>query len=276
MTGHRANFITDLRLLTEEVWYGFDRLKRMMAVSISLGASVRKTGVHIMADHTALIVGASRGLGLALAAEYLHRGFHVVATVRGKAPAALRQLEAGAGDKLTIARADITEREDLSALHKQLRGTALDVLFVNAGVASDADKTAAEIPTESFLQIMRTNVLGAMQAVEMLYDLLAPEGTVAVMSSGLGSVSENTTGSWNSYAASKAALNMMMRGFASRHADGRSMVLMAPGWVRTEMGGPAASLGIEESIPRVVDVVSAQRGKPGLQYLNYQGQRVGW
>jgi NAD(P)-dependent dehydrogenase (short-subunit alcohol dehydrogenase family) len=97
------------------------------------------------------------------------------------------------------------------------------------------------------------------------------------MSSRLGSVSENTTGSWNSYAASKAALNLMMRGFASRHADdGRSMVLMAPGWVRTEMGGRAASLSIEESIPRVVDVVSAQRGKPGLQYLNYQGQRVGW
>ena len=230
-----------------------------------------------MADHTALIIGASRGLGLALAAEYLHRGFDVIATVRGETPAALRQLGSSAGDRLAIAQADITERQDLSALHKQLAGRALDVLFVNAGVANDADKTAAEISTENFLQIMRTNVLGAMQAVEMLYDLLGPEGTVAVMSSGLGSVSENATGSWNSYAASKAALNMMMRGFASRHADdGRAMLLMAPGWVRTEMGGPAASLSIEESIPRVVDVVSAQRGKPGLQYLNYQGRTLGW
>jgi NAD(P)-dependent dehydrogenase (short-subunit alcohol dehydrogenase family) len=230
-----------------------------------------------MADHTALIIGASRGLGLALAAEYLHRGSHVIATVRGKTPPALRQLESSTGDRLAIAQVDITEREELAALHRQLRGRALDVLFVNAGVASDADKTAAEIPIDSFLGIMRTNVLGAMQTVEMLYDLLAPDGTVAVMSSGLGSISENTTGSWNSYAASKAALNMMMRGFASRHADdGRAMLLIAPGWVRTEMGGQGASLGIEESIPRVVDVVSAQRGKPGLQYLNYQGRTVGW
>jgi NAD(P)-dependent dehydrogenase (short-subunit alcohol dehydrogenase family) len=189
----------------------------------------------------------------------------------------LRQLESGAGGRLSIAHADITARDDLNALHRQLQGKALEVLFVNAGVASYAHQTAAEIPAESFLDIMRTNVLGAMQAVEILYDLLVPNGTVAVMSSGLGSISENATGSWNSYAASKAALNMMMRGFASRHADdGRAMLLIAPGWVRTEMGGQGASLGIEESIPRVVDVVSAQRGKPGLQYLNYQGRTVGW
>jgi NAD(P)-dependent dehydrogenase (short-subunit alcohol dehydrogenase family) len=197
--------------------------------------------------------------------------------VRNNPPAALRQLEAGAGGRLTIAHADITVRDDLSALYRQLHGKALDVLFVNAGVAPDAHQTAAEIPTESFLDIMRTNVLGAMQTVEMLYDLLVPDGTVAVMSSGLGSISENATGSWNSYAASKAALNMMMRGFAARHAgDGRAMVLVAPGWVRTDMGGPSAALGIDESIPRVVDVVGAQRGKPGLQYLNYQGRTVGW
>jgi len=229
-----------------------------------------------MAKQTALIVGASRGLGLALAAEYLRRDSHVIATVRGEPSAALRQLEAATGGRLSIARADITERKDLSALHRRLEGSPLDVLFVNAGVATDVHMTAAEIPADSFLGMMRTNVLGAMQTVEMLYDLLVPDGTLAVMTSFLGSVSENTTGSWNSYAASKAALNMMMRGFASRHEDGRAIVLMAPGWVRTEMGGAGASLSIDESIPRVVDVVSSQRGKPGLRYLNYQGRMVGW
>src|SRR3954453_14141175 len=112
-----------------------------------------------MADRTALIVGASRGLGLALAAEYLHRGSSVMATVRGEPTAALRQLEAGAAGRLTIARADITERQDLAALHMQLRDRALDTLFVNAGVALDPHKTAAEITPENFLGMMRTNVL---------------------------------------------------------------------------------------------------------------------
>src|SRR5207237_7593532 len=104
-------------------------------------------------------------------------------------------------------------------------------------IAIDPHKTAAEITPDDFLSMMRTNVLGAMQTVELLYDRLAPDGILAVMSSGLGSVSENATGSWNGYAASKAALNMMMRGFASRHADDRrAMLSMAPGWVRTDMG----------------------------------------
>jgi NAD(P)-dependent dehydrogenase (short-subunit alcohol dehydrogenase family) len=97
------------------------------------------------------------------------------------------------------------------------------------------------------------------------------------MSSDLGSVADNTRGSWEVYRASKAALNMLMRSFAARHIDGtRAMVIVAPGWVRTDMGGPEATLGIEESIPRVVDMLIDQSGKPGLRYLNYRGEVVRW
>jgi NAD(P)-dependent dehydrogenase (short-subunit alcohol dehydrogenase family) len=231
----------------------------------------------IMPEHNALIIGASRGLGLALAAEYFKRGSGVVATIRGDTPPALRKLGTNAADRFAVEHVDITDRDALAALHKRLQGRAFDVVFVNAGVAADVDMTAAEIPTESFLRMMQTNVLGAMQAVEILYDLVVPRGTLAVMTSVLGSVSGNSSGSWNSYAASKAALNMMMQGFASRHAgDGRAMVLMAPGWVRTDMGGSEAALSIDESIPGVVDTVGNQRGRPGLRYLDYQGRTVGW
>ncbi|GBQ19089.1 dehydrogenase [Acidiphilium acidophilum DSM 700] len=97
------------------------------------------------------------------------------------------------------------------------------------------------------------------------------------MSSGLGSVADNTGGGWEVYRASKAALNTLMRSFAARHdGDARSMAIIAPGWVRTDMGGPGASLAIEESIPRVVDVLTAHAGKPGLRYLDYRGQTVAW
>jgi NAD(P)-dependent dehydrogenase (short-subunit alcohol dehydrogenase family) len=97
------------------------------------------------------------------------------------------------------------------------------------------------------------------------------------MSSGLGSVSNNTDGGWEGYRASKAALNTLMRSYAARQPEAsRTLLLIAPGWVRTDMGGPNAMLDVSESIPRVVDVVTKQTGCSGLQFLNYQGETVPW
>ncbi|WP_237561464.1 hypothetical protein [Frateuria defendens] len=92
-----------------------------------------------------------------------------------------------------------------------------------------------------------------------------------------GSVANNEHGHYEVYRGSKAALNMFMRSFAARHAgEAGTLLLMAPGWVRTDMGGPQARLSIEESIPNLADTMDAQAGKAGLQYLDYLGRRVPW
>jgi NAD(P)-dependent dehydrogenase (short-subunit alcohol dehydrogenase family) len=97
------------------------------------------------------------------------------------------------------------------------------------------------------------------------------------MSSGLGSVADNENGGWEVYRGSKAALNTLMRSFAARHSgDPRTFLIIAPGWVRTDMGGSDAHLSVDESIPRVVDTMTAETGKPGLRYLNYRGETVRW
>ena len=106
---------------------------------------------------------------------------------------------------------------------------------------------------------------------------MRPNGTIGVMTSGQGSVSNNTNGGYEVYRASKAALNTLMRSFAARHAaDGRTLLLMAPGWVKTDMGGPDAMFTIDESIPKLVNTIDAQHGKPGLQYLDFRGNTVPW
>jgi NAD(P)-dependent dehydrogenase (short-subunit alcohol dehydrogenase family) len=97
------------------------------------------------------------------------------------------------------------------------------------------------------------------------------------MSSGQGSIANNERGGFEIYRASKSALNQLMRSYAARHRDGtRTLLLMAPGWVQTELGGPGARLTIGESIPNLVTTVEAQHGRGGLQFLDYLGTTVAW
>jgi len=228
-------------------------------------------------DNRLLIIGASRGLGLAIAQEYLDRGWSVVATVRNAAKTALDDLVGPAGGRLEIETVDIDHPDQVAALHARLASRRFDMLFVNAGVKNDDRETIADVTTDEFVRVMTTNALSPMRVVEALQDLVTPTGAIGVMSSGQGSVANNENGGYEVYRASKAALNMFMRSFAARHAeDRRTLLLMAPGWVRTDMGGPQARLSIEDSIPNLVDTVNAQAGKAGLQYLDYLGRTVPW
>ncbi len=224
-----------------------------------------------------LIIGASRGLGYALAAEYLARGWQVTATVRGARRTDLHDLAGSSAGRLVVETVDITVPGEVAALHGRLAQATFDLLFVNAGVTNGPDETIANVSTATFVRLMVTNALSPMRVVEALQDLVAPKGTIAVMSSGQGSVANNDRGGFEIYRASKSALNQLMRSFAARHTgDPHTLLLMAPGWVQTDLGGPAAPLTIAQSIPGVVDTIEAQAGQGGLQYLDYQGQTVRW
>ena len=167
----------------------------------------------------------------------------------------------------------MNEPDQITDLHARLSEHRFDVLFVNAGVANaNPHGTLAETPTEEFVRVMVTNALGPMRVVEGLQDLVVPDGVIGVMSSGQGSIGNNTKGRNEIYRGTKAALNQYMRSYAARPAaEPRALVLMAPGWIRTEMGGPNAPFSVEETIPKVVNVLVAQRGKPGLRYLDREG-----
>ena len=225
----------------------------------------------------ALLIGASRGLGLAMADEWVRSGWHVTGTVRGPERSGLHDLADRHPGRIEIDTVDVTVPAQISALHHRLSPRTFDLLFVNAGVANPLDGTVAETSTDEFVRVMVTNALGPLRVIEALDDLVEPAGTIGVMSSGQGSVTNNERGGHEVYRGSKAALNTFMRSYAARHRDGhRSLVLMAPGWVRTDLGGPDARLSIDDSIPNVVRTLDALRDAPGLHYVDYLGRTVPW
>ncbi|WP_410664021.1 SDR family NAD(P)-dependent oxidoreductase [Amycolatopsis sp. lyj-84] len=223
----------------------------------------------------ALVIGASRGLGLALAEELARRGRQVIATARREGGELQAKADASNG-RLRVESLEMTSDDQLAALRERLDGTELDLLFVNAAI-DRGNLPITEVSADTFAEVMLTNALSPLRTVEALRDLVVPGGTVAVMSSRQGSVSLNTRPGFELYKASKAALNQLMRSYSTRHADdGHTKLLIHPGHNQTPLGGPGAPLSPAESMPAVVDVLEAQAGAKGLQFLDLYGEVVPW
>ena len=151
------------------------------------------------------------------------------------------------------------------------------LLFYNSGIANGPDERVSSVTTEEFVGVMITNTLSPLRFVEAFADLVPAMGCIAVMTSMLASVSNNVSGNWEVYRGSKAALNSLMRSFAARHTiDSHTLLLMAPGWVRTDMGGPDANIDVATSVRGMADVIEANWGAGGLQFVDYRGNVVLW
>jgi len=228
-------------------------------------------------SNTALVVGASRGLGLGLVRELLSRGWNVRATERGAlASSPLRMLAAESNGKLHVYSADMNVPADMTRLKADFGAVQLDLLYINAGVSDHPKQTAAQISTEEFQHLMLTNALSPMRAIETLSGAVKPQGSIAVMSSMLASISSNTDGGYEAYRASKAALNTFMRSYAARAGAERSLLALHPGWVKTDMGGPEAPLDVTASAAGLVSTVEKHAGQASLVFVDYADQTIPW
>jgi NAD(P)-dependent dehydrogenase (short-subunit alcohol dehydrogenase family) len=224
---------------------------------------------------TILLIGASRGLGLGLVREYLNRGWRVVATVRDPARAGeLTALASAHHNRLRIEKLDVVEPGGANKLNETLAGTSFNVIFVVAGQASSGYLPIHETAPDAAAREFLTNSFAPPVVAEALLPRLASGGTMVFMTSILGSLA-NSSGGMELYNASKAALNMLGIGFSKRHAD-LKLILMHPGWVKTDMGGDSAPLDVETSARGMADVIAKHGGAKGLEYLDYAGKSIAW
>ena len=215
----------------------------------------------------ALILGASRVLGLGLAKELAGRGWTVTGTVRREEDKG--GLEAtGAGAVL----ADITDGSSLIGLKAAV--SQLDLLFVNAGISEPAD--VEMIDEEGIGHLFMTNAVAPIRAALFLLDRMVANGMVAFMSSRMGSVALTMGENKAMYRASKAALNMLTRAMLPRFGTDRPVLSFHPGWVATDMGGPGADLDVETSVRGMADVIEQRRGTPGSAFVDYSGAALAW
>lgn len=221
---------------------------------------------------TTLILGASRGIGLELARQYVFARQRVIATARS--PAGLATLRELGAEALPL---DVTDPAGMQGLARQLVGTKLDTAWYVAGVmCSRADARHAP-DAAGFDRVMHTNVLGAMRAIAELAPLVeAAHGRFGFLTSTMGQI--GTVGASNVwlYRTSKAALNMAVA--AARHSHPQALfALFHPGWVRTDMGGPGANVRVSDCATRLrVTLASATAADNGA-FFDQDGSRLaGW
>lgn len=223
-------------------------------------------------NKTALIIGASRGLGLGLVQRLKEDGWDVDATVRNpeNAPA----LSAIPG--VRVHTLEMNSTEQLDALQKKLQGQTFDLLFVNAGIMGPGDQNAERAKLADVGDLFMTNAVSPIRVAQRFNPQLRSDGVLAFMSSILGSIAIPDGSEMCLYKASKAALNSMINSFVTLNQPTQTVLAMHPGWVKTDMGGENAEIDVLTSTRGMVEQINANTRKGGLNFINYKGDSLIW
>jgi NAD(P)-dependent dehydrogenase (short-subunit alcohol dehydrogenase family) len=227
-----------------------------------------------------LITGANRGLGLEFARQYLNDGWQVYATCRDpKAASELRHLADASGDRLEILALDVTDLATIKAAAAELDRQAIDLLINNAGVGGARGQTIGNIDYDAWAKVLDVNTMGPLRVSEAFVDHLArsERKLIVTLTSGMGSIADNTSGGAMAYRSSKAAVNMVMRSLAIDLAPrGISCVVVNPGWVQTAMGGPHATTTPAESVARLRRLIDNLGPTDSGKFFNHDGREYAW
>lgn len=231
-------------------------------------------------NQRAIVVGASRGIGLGLVRELLLQQWSVIATLRDitHVPDDLKQLLAEYPDQLELAELDLSHLDTANMITSKYSEGSIDLLLVSAGIAGPEHQRVEQSQPNEIVDLFWVNSIAPVTIARKFLPLMKANSLIAFMSSRMGSVALNDDGSMELYRASKAALNSISRGFAQNEAIPLNIGVLNlhPGWVQTEMGGSQAPVTVKESTAGLVKVIQASIGSNQHKFIDFQGHEMAW
>lgn len=231
-----------------------------------------------MSQATLLITGANRGLGLEFVKQYAEAGWQVIACCRW--PDDARELQALAersGDQVEIHPLDVADFEEIDALALIMQGRPIDLLINNAGVYPQSN--FGEVDYEAWAEAFHINSMAPMKMAEAFVSHIAASNLkkIVTVSSKMGSLDDNTSGSSYIYRSTKTAVNMVMKSLAiDLKPMGIASTILHPGWVRTDMGGPNGLIDAPESVAGMRRVIENLTLENSGRFVAYDGKEVPW
>ena len=232
-----------------------------------------------------LITGASRGLGLEHAKQYLAKGWEVIATARNpESSAGLKALASHAAGRLRQVQMDVTDHARVEAVAEEFASQSLDILLNNAGTYGPKSafegmhyQSLESMDYDLWREMHELNVMAAFKVAVCFKPHLeaAAHPLLVNMSSDMGSIGNNSIGQAYAYRSSKAALNMLTRGMAIEWQN-LTVIAMAPGWCRTDLGGPEAPVNPVESVRLQQELFESLEFSRSGEFINRIGEKVNW
>jgi len=232
-----------------------------------------------MTNPTILITGANRGIGLELSEQFAEDGWQVLACCRN--PADARQLQALSerGLAIELHALDVTNYAQMATLADQLANQPIDILLSNAGIYGSKGTGFGEVDAEEWRQVLEVNTIAPLMLAQAFVEQVAAsqQKLVAVISSKVGSIADNSSGGSYIYRSSKTAVNQVVKSLSIDLA-GRdiSVISLHPGWVQTEMGGPNAEIGTDESVSGLKNILQSAGLAQSGQFIEFNGNSIPW
>ncbi|WP_017444873.1 SDR family oxidoreductase [Gayadomonas joobiniege] len=231
---------------------------------------------------TIFISGANRGIGLEFTKQYLSEGAFVIACARNPLQATeLQALLTKYPQKLQLISLDISDEMQIIGLKSLLKDTAIDIVICNAGYYGPKDERSqfASLDAVEWQKTLTINCIAQLKLLEILTNnlMLGKDKKIAVLSSKMGSLDDNTSGGSYIYRSSKAALNAACKSLSiDLKPDGIKVVILHPGWVQTDMGGPNALITTNQSVSGMKKIIQNLSLKNSGQFLSYDNQPINW